>query len=106
VDSSGDSGYYVDSSGNSGYYVDSSGNSGYYVDSSGNSGYYADSSGNSGYYADSSGNSLPTFRDDLSEPSSRVKSPLHLEDGTDSFPETSVINYHYCLRNNLEEPIF
>jgi hypothetical protein len=38
-----------------------------------------------GCYAASSGNSLPTFRDNLSVPSSRVKNLGHvtLEDGTD-----------------------
>jgi len=39
-----------------------------------------------GYCTASSGNFLPTFRD-------------HLSKG----PETSVINYHYSLRNNTEE---
>ena len=45
-----------------------------------------------GYYTASSGNSLPTFRDNLSVPSSRI-----------GCPKTSVGNYHYSLRNNLEE---
>jgi len=36
-----------------------------------------------GYYAVYSGNSLPTFRDNLSVPSLRVKKSLTLEDGTD-----------------------
>ena len=36
--------------------------------------------------------------------SSRVKNPfLSLEDGTDRFPETSVRNNHYLLRNSPEE---
>jgi len=39
-----------------------------------------------GYYAASSGGSLPTFRDKLSVPSSRVKNPKS-------------IHYHYSLRN-------
>ena len=41
-----------------------------------------------GYYTASSANSLPTFRDNLSVPSSRVKNPR---------------NYHHSLRNNPEE---
>jgi len=51
-------------------------------------------------YAACSGNSVPTFRDSLSAPYSGVKI---LEDGTNSFPETSVRNYHYTLCNNPEE---
>ena len=50
-----------------------------------------------GYYAASSGNSLPTFRDNLSIPSSRV------ELGPVSCPETSVRNYHSLLLNIPEE---
>ena len=50
-----------------------------------------------GHYAESSGNSLPTFRDNLSVPSSRVK----LE--SISCPERSVRNYHSLLLNNPEE---
>ena len=56
-----------------------------------------------GCCAASSGNSLPTFRDNLSVPYSRVKNPtkilrlLILEYGTDRLPETSVRNYHYSL---------
>jgi len=55
-----------------------------------------------GNYAASSGNSLPTFRDNLSVPSSRVKNkkkkiwPI-------CCPETSVRNCHYSLRNNPEK---
>ena len=50
-----------------------------------------------GYYAAGSGNSLPTFRGNLSVPSSPLKRvPI-------GCPETSVINYHYPLHNNLEE---
>jgi hypothetical protein len=30
---------------------------------------------------------------------------LNPKDGTDGFPETSVRNYHYSLRNNPEERI-
>jgi len=51
-------------------------------------------------YAAYSGNSVPTFRDGLSAPYSSVKI---LEDGANRFPETSVRNYHYTLRNNPEE---
>ena len=47
-----------------------------------------------GYEAASSGNFLPTFRDNLSVPSS-----LALEDRTDR----SVRNYHYSLRHNPAE---
>ena len=45
----------------------------------------------------SSGNSLPTFRDNLSVPYSRVK---NLKMGPVGCPETSVRNYHYSLHNN------
>jgi hypothetical protein len=49
------------------------------------------------YCAASSGNSLPTFRDDLSVPSSLAEMvPL-------GSPETSVRNFHYSLRNSPEE---
>jgi hypothetical protein len=41
------------------------------------------------YYAGSSGNFLPTFRDNLSGPK--------------VFPEMSVRNHHYLLRNDPEE---
>jgi len=41
------------------------------------------------YYAASSGNFLPTFRDNLSVPSSGFKNPKG--------------NYHYWLRNGPEE---
>ena len=51
-----------------------------------------------GYYAESSGNFLPTFGDNHSVPSSRVKMM-----GPIGCPETSVRNCHYSLRNNLEE---
>jgi hypothetical protein len=43
-----------------------------------------------------SSNLLPTFRDNLS-----VLDPLKV--GRISRSETSVINYHYSLRNDLEE---
>jgi hypothetical protein len=50
-----------------------------------------------GYYAASSGNLLPTFRDNISTPSSGV------EMETIGYPETSVGNYRYSLRNNPEK---
>jgi len=51
-------------------------------------------------YAVCSGNSVPTFRDNISVPYSRVSI---LEDGTNRFPQTLVRNYHYTLRNNPAE---
>ena len=47
-----------------------------------------------GYYSARSGKSLPTFRDNLSVPSSRS-----LEDGTDGMFETSLMikNVHYII---------
>ena len=51
-----------------------------------------------GYYATSSGNFLPTFRHNLSVPSS---GPLKM--GPTGCPETSVRNNHYWLRNSPEE---
>ena len=51
-----------------------------------------------GYYAASSGNFLPTFRDNLSVPSSW---PLKM--GSIGCPETSVRKYHYSLRDDTEE---
>ena len=62
-----------------------------------------------GYYAASGGNSLPTFRDILSVPSSRVtnaRSSLYswpLKMGSIGCPETSVRNYHHSQRNSPEE---
>ena len=53
------------------------------------------------YYAASSGDSLRTFRDILSVPSSGVNNPLQM--GWISCPATSMRNYHYSLRNNLED---
>jgi hypothetical protein len=56
---------------------------------------------------DMSGNSLPTFRDNLSVPFSRVKKskktslPLKME--PIGCPETLVQNYHSTLRNIPEE---
>ena len=64
-----------------------------------------------GYYAAYSGNSLPTIRDNLSVPSSRVKNrsqnPWPLNMGPISCPETSVRNCHYTrtLRNITEQRI-
>ena len=61
------------------------------------------------YYEASSGNSLPTFRDNLSVPSSRVKNTRTFLDSWPlkmwpiDCPETSVRNYHYSLRNSPEE---
>jgi hypothetical protein len=51
-----------------------------------------------GYYAGSSGNFLPTFRDNLSVPSSTDA----LEDKTDIFSR-NVGYYHYSLRNNPQD---
>jgi hypothetical protein len=65
-----------------------------------------------GYYAAPSGCSVPTFRDNLSVPSSRVKNSKknvsswtswHLKIGPIGYPETSVQNYHSVLRNIPEE---
>ena len=65
-----------------------------------------------GYYAAYSDNSLPTFRDNLSVPFSRVmnqerhefkKDFYSLKMGPRGFPETSVRSYHYTLRNIQEE---
>jgi hypothetical protein len=63
-----------------------------------------------GYNAASSGNSLPTFRENVSVPSSRVKKSkklfldfLTLEDGPIRCPETSVTDYHLTLRYTPEE---
>jgi hypothetical protein len=53
-----------------------------------------------GYYAALSGNSLPTLRDNLAVPSSRVgKSKI----GPIRCPETSVKSYHSRLRNIPEK---
>jgi hypothetical protein len=52
-----------------------------------------------GHYAASSGNSWLTFRDNLSVLSSSW--PLKME--WIGFPETSVRNYNYSLRNDPEE---
>ena len=51
-----------------------------------------------------SGNVLPTFRDKISAPSLRAaKRPRPLKMRPIRFPETSVRNHHYSLRNNPEE---
>jgi hypothetical protein len=63
-----------------------------------------------GYYAASSGNLLPTFRDNVSVPSSKVKkskksgwtfSPLKM--GPIRCPETSIKDYHSTLLYTPEE---
>jgi hypothetical protein len=51
-----------------------------------------------GYYAALSGSSVPTFRDNLSVISSRVKKSKYTWIGC---PETSVQNYHLTLRTNI-----
>jgi hypothetical protein len=61
-----------------------------------------------GYYAASSDNLLPTFRDNLSVPSSFLKMgpinfPVTSKLGPIGFPAKSIRNYHYSLRNNPEE---
>ena len=48
-----------------------------------------------GYYSASSGNSFPMIWDNLSV--------LSLKMGPTGCPETSVVNYHYSLRNNPKE---
>jgi hypothetical protein len=55
-----------------------------------------------GYNAASSGNFLPTFRDNLSVPYSRIKN-LKME--PIGCPETSVRNHHHSLRNNPEDAL-
>ena len=58
------------------------------------------------YYAASSGNFLPTFRDLLSVPSSRVfKLFWPLKMGLICSPETSARICHYSLSNSAEERI-
>jgi len=49
-----------------------------------------------GYCAAISGNSLPTFRNNLSVPTSRAIGPM----GPIGCSDTSVMNYHHSLRNN------
>ena len=62
-----------------------------------------------GYYAASGGIVLPTFRDNISVPSSGVRNPKNswpLKMEPIVCPETSVRNYRYSLRNNPEESSF
>jgi hypothetical protein len=54
-----------------------------------------------GYYAACSGNSLPTLRDKLSVPSSKVKGLLKIR--PKGCPETSVLIYNYKLHNITQE---
>jgi hypothetical protein len=54
-----------------------------------------------GYYTASSGNCYPSFRDNVSVPSSRVKSPVKME--PICYPETSLNNYHTTPSNIPEE---
>jgi hypothetical protein len=65
-----------------------------------------------GYLTASCGNYLPTFRDNVSVPSSRVKIQsrkalllgiLTREDGTDTFSRYVVNNYHTTPCNNPED---
>jgi hypothetical protein len=58
-----------------------------------------------GYYAASSNNFSLTFRDNLSVPNPGVNNPecLTPEDGTDTWPKTSVRNYYFSLCNDPEE---
>jgi hypothetical protein len=55
-----------------------------------------------GYYTASCGNCLPTFRDNVSVPSSLVLGLLTREDGTDMFRNV-VNNYHMTPRNTSED---
>jgi hypothetical protein len=50
------------------------------------------------YFAAYSDNSLPTFRNNISFPFSRVRKSKTLEDGPLGWPETSVRNNHYTPR--------
>jgi hypothetical protein len=61
-----------------------------------------------GYYASSSGNPVPTFRNNVSVPSSRIKksrTSRSLKMGPTSCRETPVKYYHSELRNIPEESI-
>ena len=58
-----------------------------------------------GHYAASSGKFLPTFRDNISVPSTGVFLFLTPEDGSIGCPETSVRNNYSSLLNDPEEPI-
>jgi hypothetical protein len=59
-----------------------------------------------GHYAESGSNSLPTFRDNLSVPTTGFKNPKArilepLRMGSIGCPETSARNYDYLLRSSL-----
>jgi hypothetical protein len=54
-----------------------------------------------GHYAESNRNPLPTFRDRVSVPSSRVKKSKNM--GPTRCPKASVKDYHSTLRNTPEE---
>jgi hypothetical protein len=56
-----------------------------------------------GYYAASSGNSLQTFQDNLSGPIFKGQESWTLKTGPIGWPETSVSNYNYTLRNWPED---
>jgi acetoacetate decarboxylase len=60
-----------------------------------------------GYYAVSRGYPVPTFRDNLSVPSSRVKKSKKISGslsmGPIRCPETTMKYYHSTLRNDPEE---
>ena len=56
-----------------------------------------------GYYAASSRNFLPTFRDNLSVPSSGVKKARPLRMEPVGCPKTWASNYHYLLHNSPEK---
>ena len=67
---------------------------------------YTQQDGNNPFQAVNCGNSLPTFRDTLLLPSSKVKNPSRsssLTMGLKLCPETSLRSYHYWLRSNPEE---
>ena len=58
-----------------------------------------------GYYAASSGNSVPTFRNNLSVPSARIRNRFSwiFRMGQIGCSEKSIRNYHYSLRNNPKD---
>jgi len=59
-----------------------------------------------GFYTRNIVNSLPTFRENLSVPPSRVKKSKiswHMKVGTRDCPETSVSSYRHTLRNIPED---
>ena len=57
-----------------------------------------------GYHASCSGNSGTMFQDNLSVPSSRVKTPRRILLGPTGCPRKSVRNYYYTLHTNPEQP--